>query len=734
MQTKLINKQGNVVLLLAFIIFAASLSAQSNEKKLIVKQINTKIEVDGAIDAVWSEADSVFDFIQLQPYPNTAATRQTVAKVLTTDESIYCLIKCFDNPDEVQKNNGMQDQFGGDVVSFMFDSFNDKKSAYKFAVSASGVKSDSRLIDDARNRDYNWDGVWFADSKFYDWGYVIEMEIPYRTIQYDKNLSEWGLDFDRWIPHLNEDMYWNEYDKNEGQRISKFGKLIFENFKPQITGMNLEIYPVGITKATYLGNGKYKFDPDAGIDIFYNPSAQLTFQLTGNPDFAQIEADPFNFNISRYESYFRERRPFFTEGNEIFMAAGKDQNSGFYQPLELFYSRRIGRKLPDGKEVPLLLGSKVFGRSDDFEYGGFLALTDQTDYSSGGLNASEPRAYFASARVKKNIFGNSNIGFLYVGKYTKDNTYGVLDIDGAFRSSNWQLSYQFARSVKNSEGDFAFSGNFNRFTEDFIVLSRARYIGEKFDIDQIGFVPWRGTWELTPIAGPIWYFDEGYIRQILTYGGFTLNHNKQDDFTDYAVIYGFNMQFRNFWGYEITLSTGKSKDLSKEFTSQSLTLSSWFHTNPIWNGNLYGGYEKTYNFSRDYLAFYSWWGMEFSYKISNSITAGTSINTFIEGNPGGSIEDITYNSRPYFSITPINNLNIRIYVDNVYVKSSDKLEQMIAALLFAYNFSPKSWIYFAINEVQDRRTEFDSFGNPQPLKLHTTSRASALKIKYLYYF
>jgi hypothetical protein len=104
--------------------------------------------------------------------------------------------------------------------------------------------------------------------------------------------------------------------------------LFFSDFKPTVTGLNLEIYPVGISKIKYINDGKYKFDPEAGLDIFFNPSQQLTFQLTANPDFAQIEADPFSFNISRYESYFSERRPFFTEGNEIFMPAGKQRGSG----------------------------------------------------------------------------------------------------------------------------------------------------------------------------------------------------------------------------------------------------------------------------------------------------------------------------------------------------------------------------------------------------------------------
>jgi hypothetical protein len=237
------------------------------------------------------------------------------------------------------------DDFGGDVVSLMLDTFGDKRTAYKFAVSASGIRSDCRMLDDGRNRDYGWDGVWFASTRVYDWGYVVEMEIPFRSIQYDETLSSWGVDFDRWIPVSNEDLYWTSYEENEGLRISKFGTLELNGNRPTVKGLNLEIYPVGIAKASLVRDGVYEVAPDAGIDLFYNPSQKFTFQLTANPDFAQIEADPFDFNISRYESYFEERRPFFTQGNEIFMPSGRERNSGFYRPLELFYSRRIGKKL-----------------------------------------------------------------------------------------------------------------------------------------------------------------------------------------------------------------------------------------------------------------------------------------------------------------------------------------------------------------------------------------------------
>ena len=535
--------------LLLFLFLSSSIFASDNSLKVLTLRKTTQsVIVDGVIDPAWNQADSVLNFIQHRPYHGVDPSTKTVAKVLTTEDALYCLIICYDDKKNIQQNTGKLDDFGGDVASIMLDTFGNNRTAYKFAVTATGVRADSKLIDDARNRDYSWDGIWFAQGKVYDWGYVVEMKIPYKSIQYDEKLTEWGLDFDRWIPVRNEDIYWCAYEENEGQRISKFGKLMFEDFRPSVKGLHLEIYPVAISKLTYLDNNKYKGEPDAGIDIFYNPSPKLTFQLTANPDFAQIEADPFEFNISRYETYFEERRPFFTEGNEIFMASGRQRNMGFYRPLELFYSRRIGKKLPDGSEVPLLFGTKAFGRIKEWEYGGFTAITGEKNYTDDDEQKTEDLAVFGSARVKKQIWGNSSIGFLFVGKHTDNEENGVIDIDGAFRKSSWQLAYQLARSFRNSQGDFAASAGFTMLTERWLALARGRYIGDEFDVDQVGFVPWKGTRQLVGIAGPRWYFDKGYISEIYLYGGGFLGYEKVDAFIDYGGVLGFNMQFRNNWG------------------------------------------------------------------------------------------------------------------------------------------------------------------------------------------
>jgi hypothetical protein len=647
--------------LLILILSIQSIATANNIDKVMTLQKTTEhIRIDGLIDRAWSQADSVSDFTQHQPYYGVAPSRKTVAKVMTNEDVLYCLMICYEDKASIQKHKGTLDNMGGDIVSLMLDTFGNKRTAYKFAVTAAGVRADCRLLDDARNRDYSWDGIWFSAAKIYDWGFVIEMEIPYKSIQYDEKLSEWGLDFDRWIPARTKDLYWCKYEENEGQRVSKFGKLLFQDFLPSVKGLNLEVYPVGISKFTYLNNKKYKGEPDAGIDIFYNPSQKLTYQFTANPDFAQIEADPYEFNISRYETYFEERRPFFTEGNEIFMASGRERNTGFYRPLELFYSRRIGKKLPDGTEVPLVFGTKAFGRINTWEYGGFMAMTGETVYEEDDEKYIEDRAYFGSFRLKKQIMGNSAIGLMFVGKHTENEDNGVLDLDGAFRMSDWQLSYQLARSYKNSEGDFAGSAGFTMFREKYMVLMRGRYIGDNFDIDQVGFVPWKGTREFVGIGGPRWYFKDGYIRQIMIYAGGLLGYEKVDAFTDYGGLFGYNMQFRNNWGFEINTDLGKSKDEGIEYTTYNISFSSWFNTNPKVQANIYGGYSRTYNFSRDYLAYYSWVGSYVEYQLLNTLQIGTSADMFIEGNPEGAIEDVTCNARPYFSVTPINNLNIRV--------------------------------------------------------------------------
>jgi hypothetical protein len=719
------------LLALTFLLACSDILTQT--KTLRLRPTGESISLDGVIEAAWSQADSADDFFQLQPYYGQLPSRRTVAKVLTSSDALYCLMVCYDDRQRIIRNTGLLDQSGGDFVSIMLDTFDDKQTAYKIGVTASGGRVDCRLLDDARNRDYSWDGVWFSGTEIYDWGYVVEMKIPYMSLKYNPELAGWGIDFDRWVATGSEDLYWCTCEQSEGLRVSKFGRLLFDGAKPTSQGMDLELYPVALTQTSYEG-GKYRTEVEFGGDVFYNPSEKLAFQFTANPDFAQIEADPYEFNITRYESYFQERRPFFTAGNEIFMASGKERESGFYNPLELLYSRRIGKALPDGSTVPILFGSKAVGRIKEWEYGGFVARTGAHAYTIDGETESEEGAYFGSARVKKQILGNSSVGVLWAGKFTPTGTYGVLDIDGAFRTSSLQIAYQIARSIENRGGDFAGSLGLRSFTKTWAGLARIRAIGNGFDINQVGFVPWKGTAEVTALTGPVWFLEEGPISQILLMGGFSTNYEEADLYTDRAAVLVANLQFRSNWGTEVDLVVGRNRDAGSQYPYYGVTWSTWLGMSPRWHGNITLVTERIYNFARGFIAPYYSSQFEFDWKALDILELGASGGFFLETRPAGSLEEVTYNGRPFFSLTPINDLNFRVYVDNIWLRSTGQLERVVTGLLVSYNFLPKSWIYLAINDVESRRSGTDEMGDPLPRAMHVDGRAGVFKVRYLYYF
>jgi hypothetical protein len=247
-------------------------------------------------------------------------------------------------------------------------------------------------------------------------------------------------------------------------------------------------------------------------------------------------------------------------------------------------------------------------------------------------------------------------------------------------------------------------------------------------------VPWQGTGQVTILTGPTWYFDAGSLKSILTYAGGTVRYEHADLYADRWLIAGLNMQFRSNWGYEVNYSYGRSRDEGATYANYELSVSSWFNVSPAWDANAWGGFSKTYNFSRGYPAPYGWLGAEVEWKASSILELGTSVNGYLEENPAGEVENVTVNARPYFSLTPVNDLNLRVYVDHLYDKSSDKLERVLWGFLVGYNFAPKSWIYLALNEDRDRRTEYAASGAALPQRLHTVNRVAVAKIKYLYYF
>jgi hypothetical protein len=261
-----------------------------------------------------------------------------------------------------------------------------------------------------------------------------------------------------------------------------------------------------------------------------------------------------------------------------------------------------------------------------------------------------------------------------------------------------------------------------------------RAIGKNFDVNQVGFVPWKGTTEVTALTGPSFFFDEGSISQIQLLGGFSSSYEDADLSWDHSAVAVVNFQFRSSWGFEWDLLYGKNLDAGTKYTYYGASLNMFFHTSPRWQGGIAGGIEHTYNFARGYVAPYIFANVEFGWKVMDVLEVGSSGGVFREEKPDGSVEEITYNARPYFSLTPINNFNIRLYVDNLLLRSTGNLQSVIAGLLVSYNFLPKSWIYFAINDIRNRADGLDAYGNTVSGPMRIAARAGVLKIRYLYYF
>ncbi|MGC9337790.1 MAG: carbohydrate binding family 9 domain-containing protein, partial [Candidatus Cloacimonadia bacterium] len=269
-----------------------------------VHKIYTPPIIDGNLESIWTYGDSIITFTQWSPHEGQESTESTKVYIVYDEENIYIAFRCVDSqPDEMSINIVPRDcPSSGDIIWIMLDTFGDKNTAYEFGVNAAGVPIDDKLSDDGRVTDVTWDGVWYSATQITDYGYNVEMKIPFKTLRFKPGLTEWGINFFRYISRKNETDTWAPIRQSEGLRVSRCG--ILKGIHPGKQGLHLEVYPVAL--------GRYetgKTSPEIGLDLNWSlPSSY--FAITTYPDFAQIEADPYTINLSKYELYFDERRPF----------------------------------------------------------------------------------------------------------------------------------------------------------------------------------------------------------------------------------------------------------------------------------------------------------------------------------------------------------------------------------------------------------------------------------------
>ncbi|MBK9390293.1 MAG: carbohydrate binding family 9 domain-containing protein [Bacteroidetes bacterium] len=480
-----------LILSIALLTISFTSGQTSEKKKYKAEQITIAPVINGILDEdIWQGGTWVDDFTQHEPYNGARATQRTEFKIVFDKDNIYVGIKAYDtSPDSIVNRLTRRDHEDGDIVGVIFDSYHDLRTGFLFGIASSGVKWDQIFTNDGQNEDESWDPNWWGKTSINSEGWIAEMKIPFSQLRFEENSGDvWGFEVIRTLYRKQETSLWQHIPKDAPGIVHLFGELSgLETIKPRKI-FDVTPYAVGRTESfkadpenPFLAKGK-KSGFNGGIDAKIGVTNNMTMDLTINPDFGQVEADPSQVNLSAYETFFEEKRPFFIEGNNITNFALGIGDGGIGND-NLFYSRRIGRRpqgypdLEDGwnTDVPtntnILGAAKLTGKTQDGLSVGFVeALTaeEQAEIDTVGgrkYQTVEPLTNYLVGRVQKDYKeGNTIIGgiftstnrnldenlsqFMHKAAYT-----GGLDFTQYFKKKSWMFNVNSAFSLVQGSED-----------------------------------------------------------------------------------------------------------------------------------------------------------------------------------------------------------------------------------------------------------------------------------------
>lgn len=496
------------LLLFLLILSIASISgasiygqATSTENKARISRAGGEIKIDGVLDEEsWRTAEVITNFRQQEPNEGAEASERTEVRVLFDDKNLYIGIRAFDS--EAGKTNARElvrdaSFSNDDKVEILLDTYHDRRNAFRFAVNPLGVQQDALITDEGRDVNLSWDTSWITESSRDADAWTVEIAIPLTSLRFKEGLDAWGFNVARVIRRKNEEVLWTSWQREFGlEKVSQAGELVgvgeirrrrLYEIKPYVTGGWREGVPLV---------GSRGFDAGvrgtAGIEVArIGITPSLTAEFTVNPDFGQAEVDQQVVNLSRFSIFFPEKRDFFLENAGIFLFGRQGSN-------QLFFTRRIGLT-GRGEPVPIDYGAKVTGKIGSYNVG-FLQvqtrrLGDQT--TSFGV----PSQNFTVARVKRDIFGRSSIGAMFVnrqgslftdatGRADETRYHRAAGIDAEFNLTDRLRVHTFLMGTANPGAKSSFlSGRVDTRYED----DNFRFIGVYEDIGsnfrpEVGFV------------------------------------------------------------------------------------------------------------------------------------------------------------------------------------------------------------------------------------------------------
>jgi hypothetical protein len=427
-------------ILLLSLIGPVLLSSLAPAVEVTAVRVKQGPRIDGSLsDPVWREAVPFTSFRMAEPQPNGQPTERTEVRILYDEANLYIGVFCLDGePSRIAANSLAHDTGGGggsmgygggyghmpegasdDTVRVLIDPFQNKRTAYIFSVNPRGARSEG-LITGGQSS-LNWDGIWDAEARILKDGWSAELAIPFKTISFSPGLKTWGINIERAIARKLETdrMAGTNRDSNfyNPMEAAELGGI--EGVRQ---GLGITVRPYGLgsllTHAPETGGTESKLD--GGLDVYKNFTPNLVGVLSYNMDFAETEVDERRINLTRFPLFYPEKRMFFLEGSETFSFS----SSVSFQP---FISRSIG--LYEGEQVPVLFGSKLYGRVG----GTNLSVLDAQTGNSGEL----PGRNFLAARMTQDIFSESKVGWIFTNGSPSGQRNTLAGVDFQYASSKF---------------------------------------------------------------------------------------------------------------------------------------------------------------------------------------------------------------------------------------------------------------------------------------------------------
>jgi hypothetical protein len=508
------------------------------DRKATIRPLSGKIQIDGILnETAWQESPDIANLTQVEPRPGELPTEATKVWFAYTKDALYIAVRCEDrNPKQIVTTEMRRDAFlmDNDNLEIILDTYHDHRNAYFFSTNPAGALVDGRVTEN-QEAAFEWDGIWNVRTNIDDQGWSAEFEIPFKTIGFNPNLSEWGFNISRFLSRGRETSRWASPTLDtQIFQVEKAGQI--SGIENPSQGFGIDIKPYGLAGFTrdigrrdiLLPSGKLvddvtQADASAGADVFWRLTSNMVSSTTINTDFAETEADTRQVNLTRFALFFPEKRSFFLEDAGIFEFAKvpRDGPPGFDMGGDLipFFSRRIGLvgdpSDPFGGyyEVPLRVGEKLTGKIGRFDIG---VLDVQTGSFEEPARVDKPGFRLASknlavGRVKANFLNQSYIGAMFTnGDPTgqTSNQMGGIDLKlatsnflGRRKNASLMLFGSKTQTTDVDNRDTAYGGVFS-YPNDLVQFQyKWMNIGQNYN-PALGFVPRTGV-RISSVSGEV---------------------------------------------------------------------------------------------------------------------------------------------------------------------------------------------------------------------------------------